>query len=860
MFRILPVIFIFISFRVWSQSGSGSQVLSRMEKKKWVKAEQLIAKTLAKNSSDAEIKYTASLLFFNKDYPRYNLDSAYRYAMASINDYTQLDIRDKEKLKKFPIDSVLLYDHKRRIDNAAFGFAKSVHTEEAYHYFIIHHPTASQVSAAIELRDEVAFLEALKINTYSSFDVFLRKYPSSHRSADARKRYDKLLYEDRTRDERLKSYENFVREFPSSPYGDMAEQQILQITTADGSTDSFLHFIKRYPGSKWVSVAQNILFHLDHDAGHALKEDMTDSLRSVEELDRLYWVPFLKGDRYGFMDAEGKERIAASFDAVSEEYQCGNIRADYLVTSQGVISRSGKVLFHGEVKEVDDLGDGFLKVTTAPSILIVHKSGTVFRIDGLKDADVVAGRFIAVRKESGWGIVSFTGRILLPYVYETISSLDNWVILGKNGKKILVTATKVGEVANKIPLSESLVFDEVRRWSERLCWVKNGALEGVLNENLEFVIPFERQTLTKASFGFLRTKNDQQFVEGIAELQNKSYRQVTVQGQWIATKESSGALQLVDISSGKKIVQQADSIWFEKNIAMVKQRDSVRAWLNKRIHLDFNLSEKTTLFGKDSAAWLVVAERNKKTVYNALSGQRLFTGDFDQIENLSEGLFLLTKANKKGIVDSRGKTLLPTEYDAIIQSEPERLSLLKEKKFGLYDMQSKKLIRPAYDRNLVPYNRYWFAAYKEGAWGFIDTDAKPVGKFQFNEIQFWNDSSAWVKENFQWKIYDIQGGKVLQDKIKDFHYVKKYPHEYVAIIHQDNYYGVISNRSGVVIPSAFTDIVNIGDADKPMYFTEKHVEEADISVVIYYSHNGKVLRRQAFESADEYERIYCGKK
>ncbi len=859
MFRILLVFFILLSLSARSQSGSGSQVLSRIEKKKWTKAEQIIARTLAKNSSDAEVKYTASLLFFNKEYPGYNLDSAYYYILASVKDYAQLDIREKEKLKKFPIDSIVLNDQKRIIDNAAFGFAKSVNTEEAYHYFILHHPAASQVSAAVELRDEVAFLEALKINTYTSFDAFLKKYPSSHRNTDARKRHDKLLYEDRTRDERLKSYENFVREFPSSPYAEVAEQQILQITTASGSAASFQYFIKQYPNSKWLTLSRNILFHLDHDS-YDVKEDMTDSLHKVEELNRLYWVPFLKGDRYGFMDAEGKERIAPSFDAVSEDYLCGNIRSDYLVTSQGIISRSGKILFNGAVKEVDDMGDGFLKVTTTQSLLIIHKSGSVIRIDGLKDAQVIAGRFIAVQKESGWGISSFTGRILLPYVYEEIVSLDDWIILGKNAKKILVTAATVGAVANKVPLSESLVFDDVRRWSDHLCWVKNGALEGVLNEELEFIIPFERQVLTKTSFGFLRTKNDKQFLEGIPELKEVPFHQVAIQGQWIATKQQTRGVQLIDISSGKRIVQDADSIWFEKNIAMVKQKDSVRAWLNKRVHLDFNLSEKTTLFGKDSAVWLIVTDRNKKTVYNALSGQRLFTGDFDQIENLPEGLFLLAKAGKKGVVDSKGKIILPTEYDAIIQSEPGRLSLLKEKKFGLYDILSKKWIRPMYDRNLVQYNMHWFAAYKEGGWGFIDTDSKPVGKFQFNEIQFWNDSSAWVKENFQWKIYDIRSGKVLLDKIKDFHYVKKYPHESVAIIHQDNYYGVISNRMGVVIPSAFTNIVNIGDADKPMYFTEKHVEEADISVVIYYSYAGKLLRRQAFESADEYERIYCDKK
>jgi hypothetical protein len=76
------------------------------------------------------------------------------------------------------------------------------------------------------------------------------------------------------------------------------------------------------------------------------------------------------------------------------------------------------------------------------------------------------------------------------------------------------------------------------------------------------------------------------------------------------------------------------------------------------------------------------------------------------------------------------------------------------------------------------------------------------------------------------------------------------------IIQQDNNFGVISNLSGVVIPATFSDILNVGSADEPLYFTEKHVEEASLFVVIYYDEKGKFLYREAYEIED-YERIYC---
>jgi hypothetical protein len=41
-----------------------------------------------------------------------------------------------------------------------------------------------------------------------------------------------------------------------------------------------------------------------------------------------------------------------------------------------------------------------------------------------------------------------------------------------------------------------------------------------------------------------------------------------------------------------------------------------------------------------------------------------------------------------------------------------------------------------------------------------------------------------------------------------------------------------------------------------LYFTEKHIEEASMYVVIYYDREGKFLRKEAYSSED-YERIYC---
>jgi hypothetical protein len=78
----------------------------------------------------------------------------------------------------------------------------------------------------------------------------------------------------------------------------------------------------------------------------------------------------------------------------------------------------------------------------------------------------------------------------------------------------------------------------------------------------------------------------------------------------------------------------------------------------------------------------------------------------------------------------------------------------------------------------------------------------------------------------------------------------------VVRVQQDGHFGVVSNVHGVIIPATFSDVINLGSPEKPFYFTDKRVSEAEIDVVIYYDHRGKLVRKQVYES-DEYDKIYC---
>ena len=156
----------------------------------------------------------------------------------------------------------------------------------------------------------------------------------------------------------------------------------------------------------------------------------------------------------------------------------------------------------------------------------------------------------------------------------------------------------------------------------------------------------------------------------------------------------------------------------------------------------------------------------------------------------------------------------------------------------------------------MPYNSSYVSAFKNGFYGLLRWDNKPATIFEFEEIRFWNDSTALVKKNYNWILYNFIERKIVMDKIKRFSLVLNSDQEKIMIFQQENGYGVLSSKRGTVISPTFSDIINLGSSQAPLYFTEKHVEEAGIYVVIYYDKDGNQLRKQVFE-VDDYERIYC---
>ncbi len=835
--------------------------LKNLSAGRWSKTLSALQKSLLKDSANVPAFYVLSQFYFTKENPSFNLDSAYKYAEIALTRWnSDVPDKDREKWSRFPVDSATLLDLRRQIERSAFEHAHSQGLEESYIRFIHAFPYAAERNDAIDLRNAAAFRKAEEENNYQAFLAFIDKYPDAREVPEARSRYERLLFEYFTRDQRLESFELFLRDHPETPYRAQAEKSIFQILTAPGAPSSFLTFLERYPASRFSKTAADILYHvLAEERSEALfpKAFVTDSLADIMRSEREYLVPFLTGGHYGLMAASGNEVWPARESDIPGGYLCGNITDDVIQLADKLITRNGKTLLSGEsIQSIDDLGYGFLMVETPRGKLVMHKSGLMpfdFRV---RDAKVLRGRVLAIEDSKGWGLFSFAGKKLVDPQYKDITVAGD-VFVFSNGKTLVLNTleklTATDAMKDAAPPSQ---FSEVRRMGENL-WVKRDSLEGLIAQDARELIPMGNYKLSSSFFGGTGNTNNGIFTFNVYGERSEYFRSIEVREPWVAARLPEGwALYDPQQRITKSIPY--DSVALAGNFALGQKGDSVEVHFAGRPAYTLFIpapDQFEFLPGKDSLSFLAIVHNKKTTVLDA-KGEARFTGSYDRLQYVGHGYFAATRKEKKGLVDINGKTILPFEYDAIGSAVDRTISLLKGMKFGLYDVDSKMLIKPAYQKNVSRFGSQFYVVYHESGYGFVDHDNRKVGDMVFTEILPWTDSVALVKQHGLYHLYNINEKKFLLEGIVRFKPVADSEQERKYILFLKDRAGVYSSRDGVVIPLTFSDIVNVGSAEKPLYFTEKHVREASLFVVIYYDHQGKLIRREVYEQ-DEYDKIYC---
>jgi hypothetical protein len=865
LFRKAIIVIVVLLYPFFSQAqvSREKKALKFIEKHRYSSAYVLLKKALAKDSGNVKAKYVFAEYYRRPKNQDYHLDSAYKFIRRAMDSWKEVSPRERAKLEKFPIDSSRLAAFQSEIERSAFEEAKTINTEQAYEHYIIFYPSSSHKGAAVALRDKVSFEAVVTENTPNAFLSFLSKYPSSEYASAAKQRYDYLIFQEGTRDRNLEAYASYLKANPHSPYRVEVEQNIFEIMTADGSPESFEGYLTQYPRGYFSKRAKDLLFHLLTQEQRNLYPEFpqSDSLSRVEELDEMFLIPFMQKEKFGLINVTGRVVIEPAIEELDPRYLCGNISDDIIVLPGRLATKDGTIILKEDVESLDDLGSGFLLAELSNgNINILHKSGFVFPEQNVQNARVVAGKFISILKDDHWGLFTLAGRRILENKFQGIDAIGNVLVLQVDDKFTLTTVPSLAATANNEKGRYTDAFDEVKQILTDKVWIREKEFEGILDQKLEIFVKMDTHKISPSYFGVVATsaRGFSTFNEFGEE--SEVFQKIQVVKPWVAARNASGWMLYDPHLRIAKSVSY-DSVSIHGPYAVGIKKDGIEIHIQNRPENLLILPPQDKieyLPGSDSSTYLVVQRDKKWTVYGS-KGEKLFTAGYERIQSAGSGLFIVSNKEKKGLVNSTGKVLLPVEYDAIGSALNGPVSLLKSMKFGLFDHRTKRLIKPEFEKNIVKYNPQVFSVYKNGLWGFIGADNKPMGKVEYQEIVHWTDSVALLRTNDQWSFYDIYARKPVMENVKSYSVIRNTPGEKLFIVNQNGESGVLSNRDGIIIPLKFSDIVNVGSQDNPVYFTEKHVPEASLFVVIYYNAQGQFLRKDVYEQ-DEYDRIYCNRK
>ncbi len=823
-----------------------------LKQRKYAAARQAVDKSLRKDPLRCEHWYLSARWYAEQPGENASFDSAAGHWQRARQLFQDASPKERDRLKKVPIDSLMLVALGFRIDSLAFAQAKTINTPEAYASFVHRFPQARQRAEAQELEQEASFLDALKTNSPESFQQFLLRYPHAARKGEAQARYDRLLFQRATEGGTLGEYEQFSKDYPASPYRPLADQKVFEAWTAKGTPEVFDQFILKNPFNVFRPRAVRILAFLTDSLVYPASPG-ADSLAVLMRLQDEVWIPFRKNGLFGFMNTDGQERLPARFREIEETYRCGRVTDIFLKTSEGLIDRHGRVV-RDSVTDVAEVGMGFVKVGTSRHYHLLHKSGYWLLHDHVEEVKPIFRQFLAVRQAGQWSLLALNGQVLTRG-WDDIATASSLLVFTRLGKKTVCPIEAVIKSRGEV-FSRALVFDEVKPVRSNRLLVANGSLEGLLDDSLRFVLPLARQVIELTPYGiWARQEQRITAAEISAELDGKTWQRMHHRGKWLVLQNEQGS-SLYDLAQHRFLAGKADSLTWEGDVPLIHRSDSLIVAFSASQALRLAATERVIFVRSDPVRYFYTQARGKSSVYDLTTGKRLFTLAFDEIEASAPGLFLVTVRKKKGLLTTTGQWRLPADHDAIVRTREGHFSLLKNGKFGAFDPATQALLPTRFDRNPQPLTAQVWLAFEAGFFGFVGPTGKPMGAFEYHEVIPIGADRCWVKRQGQWQLLSVQSGERLADRVKRFEQLAVAKNETYWLFVRDNYMGVVASHSGVLIPSSFTDIKNVGSSDQPVFFTEKYIEEADIFIVIYYDRHGSFLRKQVYEK-EEYDEIYC---
>lgn len=866
----LTYLFVVVTLPAFSQA---KRAINLMEKEKYEQATAVLYKSMNNDSLNAGERYAFSLLFFNRNYLQYNIDSAYFYILTATEDFKKSEDKIREKLAKDGIDYPALTRQKISVEQLAFELTGAADTEGDYIRFIDKYPTSEMYDSAIWYRNERAWEQAVKKDNWRSYESLMLRYPDAAHYNETKSRYELLIYEDKTKDGKLQTYRKFLQKYPDTPYRNEVEYAIFNIATGDHAVSGYESFIREFPESEMAVIATQRIYFILGFSSFVTRQSAAlldlDSLQKLAELDSGFLFPVYEHDGYTFMNERGNKVITRYFKHIFQGYRCGNISDKMLLVElEGktcIINRAGINVFSSPgIAMIQTLGAGMLKYMQDGLYGVILKNGRQILKPEFEDVRLLQGSYIGFLVGGKWGVMSVNGIRMLEAEFDNIDNFGPLIRIYQNDHFALMAPSGLKPLLDGEKVNFEFRYDDAEIIGDEKILVYSGELQGLTSTGLNKIVPEAEQEIILLKNGILlQLNNGYRYISDTLEISPALvWDDADFNENWTVLKGKNGWLVISELQ--KRIVEEhIDSLAILNKATVIIHKNGKRKFLfvngrelNLTANISFQMLSSPPTATSEPSYYYKIKQLKKFLLINQY-GDTLNLPKNNAISALGSEYLVYSWTKKKGLLDSLGNTLLPAKYDGIANYKSGFVTTLKDGKLGLYRLSDAAHIPAEYDKSLSFYNDTLLIAVQNKKTGLIDRQNNSVIPFKYEAIRYFNDSSAWVKTHEEWSLLNFINKKLILEGITDVEENTVINDQYV-IFSSNKGKGVIHRKNGTIISNTFNEIVNIGSEYSPVFLAEKFIEEADYYVIVIYNKDGTIIFRNAYDNI-AYEHILCEK-
>lgn len=660
----------------------------------YFKAKKLFTKGLKYNSPAAS--QGLAVIYFRQDNPFHSYDSAYHYIKQSIQGWDMEKQRKKDKWAKFGFTEDSLFGFRQKISTEFYKIAKSIKTEDAYSNFLEMHPAAQERTEAMATRDSIAFFNAVSSNSASAYKAFADKYPESAYSELARQNYYDSQYNELTADGSLNSFVDFIEANPQSPMRARAEQSVFEIVTEPNSPSSYTEFINRYPenqyiDSAWMHIYQQKLMDYSLDSMKVfLTTDVPfkDLIRKDIALFDSIALPFIRNEKYGFMNTAGQVMIPGKYDFASF-FQEG-LAVVVNKEKYGFVNKQGRLQIFCQFESASDFNNGLAIVEMNGKMGMIDRNGRYLFDCIYDDLGVYSEGVVYASVNDKYGYYNLEGEQVIPHQYDDAYDFHDGV-------------AKVESEGNQSFINNSgeyivpIVYEEIEPYHDTLYTFIEDGYYGIINHKAQiFVEPIYtaigtvNNGLAIASFQdrvvYLDTLGRMVIDNGYEPYPNYLLKGEFVDGVAIANKK--GKYGRINVKDEVVTAFEFDNI--EMGVDLIPAEQEGLWGLFKEDGEVIVKPEYSSLVSGDNGHF--VASKGDTLGVILQNGATTVPFSFSALESIGEDLYLVTQNGKVGVYKNE-KLIVPIDYDQIGMFDKEFLFLSKAGSLTYYNIKEGILVQ-----------------------------------------------------------------------------------------------------------------------------------------------------------------------